>query len=116
MAHLLHQNAIGYTAWCLRTRHVYLNVGPVALAANTEEFARFKTRIGELWQRTVPPADPDLRYLAVRTDAHKLALVFTYPELQELWELLELTALLLAADAALNDDLPGGCTSCPFGT
>lgn len=105
MAQFFHHNDFGYCARCPRTQHLHLCFGNVALAATPEEFQEFMAEIGAVYDaQRHRPGDPAERCIAVRTPAHKLALVFTFAELAQLWEILENTALLLSVEQILNPE------------
>lgn len=103
MAQFFHHNDFGYAARCPRTMHLHVCFGNVALAATAPEFQEFRAIISETYRYyTLRTTDPDTRRIAVRTAAHKMALVFTMTELRQLWEILENTALLLEVNELLT--------------
>jgi hypothetical protein len=102
MAHFFHHNDFGYAARCPRTLHLHVCFGNVAMAATAPEFQEFRALISDVYHYyDLHPTDPDMRGIAVRTPAHKMALVFTMEELTQLWEILENTALLLEVEELL---------------
>jgi hypothetical protein len=102
MAQFFHHNDFGYAARCPRTMHLHVCFGNVALAATAAEFQEFRASICDVYSYYhLRPTDPDSRSIAVRTPAHKMALVFTMTELTQLWEILENTALLLEVEEIL---------------
>jgi hypothetical protein len=102
MAQFFHHNDFGYAARCPRTMHLHVCFGNVALAATAAEFQEFRASISAVYHHYLQyTPDPDIRNIAVRTPAHKMALVFTMAELTQLWEILENTALLLEVEEIL---------------
>lgn len=105
MAQFFHHNDFGYAARCPRTMHLHVCFGNVALAATAPEFQEFRATISAVYRHHLQYAtDPDTRCIAVRTPAHKMALVFNLAELTQLWEILENTGLLLEVEDLLASD------------
>ena len=105
MAQFFHHNDFGYAARCPRTMHLHVCFGNVALAATAPEFQEFRATINAVYRHHQQHAtDPDARCIAVRTPAHKMALVFNLTELTQLQEILENTSLLLEVEELLGSE------------
>ena len=118
MAKFLHHNDFGYCVRCPRTGYLHLCFGTVALALTPAEFGDFRESVAAAVRQAArqPPAAAGARCVALRTRADRLALVFTRAELALLQGLVEMTGLLLEAEALLGGPPPGGsCAGCPLG-
>lgn len=98
-----HQNDFGYSSRCGCHCHLQLVFGNIALLMSVEEFIGLKKQVHHTYQHFSGSKCIHCKDIYVDTSVNNMSFVFSYWEVEQLYEIMKGTTLLLEVEGILQD-------------